>query len=128
MVLLAVSLAQRYFGAEIPDSIVAAKNSDPVIDAMVGRIQSRWQSNDPIGPPSHKILSMDRLRLHDGALRRARYVMRTWFLPGPHHVVAMPLPSGLEFLYLPVKIGHDAIALPLWWGYQRILKQLSRLH
>ncbi len=127
MVLLAVSLARKYFGAAIPDFIVAAESSDPAVAAMAGRIVAHWQSGEPLGPPSHKTLSMDRLRLHDGALRRARYVMRTWFLPGPHHVVAMPLPKGLDFLYVPIKIGHDVIALPLWRAYRQVLAQAGRL-
>jgi hypothetical protein len=104
MVLLAVALARKYFGAAIPDFIVTAECADPAIEAMVGRIVAHWQSDGPLGPPSHKTLSMDRLRLHDGALRRARYVMRTWFLPGPHHVAAMALPKSLGFAYVPIKI------------------------
>ena len=126
MVLLAASLARKYLDAAVPEFIAAAERSDPAISGMVGRIAAHWRSEGPIGPPSHKILSMDRLRLHDGIARRARYVTRTWFLPGPHHVVAMPLPKSLAFAYVPIKIAHDLIALPLWKAHRGGSAQVVR--
>ncbi len=127
MVLLAASLARKLLGAAVPEFIATAESSAPLIEAMVGRIVAHWQSAEPLGPPSHKTLSMDRMRLHDGVIRRARYIARTWFLPGPHHVAAMPLPKGLGFAYIPLKIAHDVIALPLWRVYRQGLAQADRL-
>src|SRR5207237_3717068 len=71
--------------------------------------------------------SMDRLRLHDGVVQRARYVARTLFLPGPHHIAAMPLPRGLSFAYVPIKLAHDVVMLPLWRTYRQTLAQAGRL-
>ena len=127
MVVLAASLARKFLGAAVPEFISTAESSDPIIESMIGRIAARWQADEPLGPPSHKTLSMDRMRLHDGVVRRARYVTRTWFLPGPHHVAAMPLPKGLGFAYIPLKIAHDVIALPLWRVYRQGLAQADRL-
>jgi protein O-GlcNAc transferase len=127
MVLLATSLARTYFNAAVPAAIAAAERADPSIEPMVGRIMAHWQSDVPIGPPSNKTLSMDRMRLHDGAVRQARYMARTLFLPGPHHVASMPLPSGLSFAYVPIKIAHDIIALPAWRAYRQVLTQAGRL-
>ena len=127
MVLLATALARRYFHSPVPDVVIAAERADPAIEAMIERIVGRWQSDSPVGPPSNKTLSMDRLRLHDKALGRVRYVVRTWFLPGPHHVVAMPLPQSLQFGYIPIKIAHDIIALPSWRAYQHLRTLMGHL-
>ena len=127
MVLLAALLAQKYLGAAVPIFPAAAQSSVPLVDAMAERIAAHWQSHERLGPPSHKTLSLDRLRLHDGIVQRARYVMRTSFLPGPHHVAAIPLPKGLGFAYVPIKIAHDAIALPLWRIYQHGAEYAGRL-
>jgi predicted O-linked N-acetylglucosamine transferase (SPINDLY family) len=121
MVLLATSLARTQFDADTPDAVRIAERADPAIEPMVGRIMAQWQADDPLGPPSNKTLSMDRLLLHDGLVRRARYVARTLFLPSPHHVAAMPLPRGMRFAYVPIKIGHDLAALPLFRGYRKVL-------
>ena len=127
MVLLAISLAREYFNAAVPDAVTAAERADPIIEPMIGRIMAQWQADEPAGAPSNKTLSMDRLRLHDGVVRRARYVARTLFLPGPHHVASMPLPRGLSFAYVPIKIAHDIVALPLWRAYRQVLQQAGRL-
>jgi protein O-GlcNAc transferase len=126
MVLLATSLAREYFNAAVPDEITAVERAHDIIEPMVGRIKAHWQADEPIGPPSNKTVSMDRLRLHDGVVRQAFYVTRTMFLPGPHHVAAMPLPWGLNFAYVPIKIAHDILALPLWRAYRRGLAQARR--
>jgi predicted O-linked N-acetylglucosamine transferase (SPINDLY family) len=127
VVLLATSLARQFFHATIPDAVAAAERADPMIEMMRGRILARWHAGESLGPPSNRMLSMDRLRLHDGARRRARYVARTLFLPGPHHVAMIALPSGLSFGYVPIKLVHDLIALPLWKSYQHVLALVRRL-
>jgi protein O-GlcNAc transferase len=126
MVLLATSLAHKYFNATVPDAIAAAELADSAIEPMVGRIVADWQADEPVGPPSKEMLSMDRLRLHDGAVRRARHAMRTWFLPQPHHVAGISLPRRLSFAYVPIKIAHDTIALPLQRTYHHVLAQAGR--
>jgi predicted O-linked N-acetylglucosamine transferase (SPINDLY family) len=127
MMLLAASLARRYFGAAVPETVFAAQRPASDIERMVRRIVANWQSEKPLGAPSHKSLSMDRLRLHDGIARRARYVARTLLLPSPHHVAGISLPKNLSFAYVPIKLGHDVIALPLWRTYNRILAHAIRL-
>jgi predicted O-linked N-acetylglucosamine transferase (SPINDLY family) len=121
MLLVATSLARGYFGAKIPTSIVAAEARDPALEQIIGRIVTRWEAEDPGGPPSNKTLSMDRLRLHDGIIRRASYVVRTLFLPGPQHIPLIALPRFLNFTYIPIGIAHDLIALPLYRAYQHLL-------
>jgi protein O-GlcNAc transferase len=127
MVLLATALARRYFAAPVPAPVVAAERADPRIEFLVGRIAGGWWRTDAVtGPPSSKTLSLDRFLLHDGLGQRTRYVARTLFLPGPHHVEAMPLPRPLAFAYVPIKLVHDLVGLPLWRVYRRGMRQLER--
>ena len=58
---------------------------------------------------------------YTGLLRKSRYILKTTFLPGPYHVIAMPLPARMSFAYIPLKLVHDLIALPLW----RVWRQAS---
>jgi hypothetical protein len=127
MVLLAISLARKYFHATVPDAIAAAELSDPIIESMVQRITVHWQADKAIGAPNNKTLWLDRLRLHDGVVRRARYVARTLFLPGPHHVANIPVPRRLRFAYVPIKIAHDVVMLPVLRAYLSLIAQRARL-
>ena len=125
-VLLATALAQRYFASVIPHDIFEAQRADAEVAAMVGRIAQQWQSDEPAGPPSNKTVSLDRLRLHDGILRRARYIARTLLLPGDQHVHIVSLPRGLSFGYVPLKLAHDMLALPLWRAWRFAVAQTQR--
>lgn len=127
MVLLATSLARNCFNAALPEAITAAERADPIIEPMVARIMARWHAEDLSESPGYKSISLDRLQLHEGIVRRARYVARTVFLPGPHHVGWLALPRRLSFAYIPVKIAHDAVALPLLQAYRHALKRTERL-
>jgi len=118
MLLVATSLARHQLGAQVPDFIATAETSDPAVEQITGRILARWEADDPGGPPSNKTLSMDRLNLHDGLIRRISYVVRTLFLPGPQHVPLATLPEALNFAYIPIGIVHDRIALPLYRAYE----------
>ena len=114
MLVVMASLARTYLGARIPDFLVAAETGDPAVAQIIDRIMARWEADDPGGPPSNKTVSMDRLLLHDGIFRRASYVVRTWFLPGPQHIALAKLPGFMSFAYVPIGLGHDLIALPLY--------------
>ena len=127
MVLLATSLARQCFGTTIPGPLLDAERANPTIGSMAGRIIEHWHSDDISGPPSNKTLSMDRLRLHDGIIRQMHYVLRTLFLPGPQHVPLIALPSSLSFAYVPIKMAHDMIALPLWLAYRKASAQVRRV-
>src|SRR5579862_5448271 len=126
-VLLATALARRYFDAPVPEAVITAERADPGVEFLVRRIAgSRWQGAEVGESPTSKVISLDRLVLHDGAMRRARYVARTLFLPGPHHVEAIPLPRPIQFAYVPIRLVHDLIALPLWRCYRLAGQHLER--
>ena len=113
ILLLATSLARRHFNSAVPAAVIAAEGADPLIEPMLGRIMARWQVEGPVGPRSSRALFMDWQRLHEGFVRRTRYLARTVFLPTPHHVAKMSLPRKVSFAYFPIKIAHDIAALPI---------------
>ncbi len=119
MVLLAASLADTFFHATPPQSVREAIHNDARIAPLTSRILARWESGKSVGPPSGNRVSLDLLRLHQGFGRRLRHVARTLLLPGPHHVAYLPLPRSMRFAYVPFKLVHDIVALPLWIGYRR---------
>ena len=119
MVLLAAALARIYFGAAVPDAITAAECDDPTIEPTVQRVMAQWLVQEPAASHRNR-LSFDSLRLHDGAMRRVRYVARTLALPGPLHVARNPFPGLFTSLlaYIPVKVAHDIALLPLVRTYR----------
>jgi len=127
MLLLATSLARNFLGARVPDFIAAMEGRDPALEQIVGRIVARWQMEDTGGPPSNKTVSMDRLRLHDGMVRKTSYILRTFFLPGPQHIALTTMPKLLGFAYVPLGLAHDLIALPLYRVWKKSLEQGERV-
>jgi len=125
---LATALAHSFFQAKIPEGVLAAVRGDPSIAPMMARVLDSWLGDTAGVPVTSKTVSLDRLRLHDGWLRQASYVARTLFLPGPHHAPLLSVSRQLRYLYVPTKIAHDAIALPVWRMYQQMLAQMDRLH
>lgn len=125
MLLLATSLVRRYFGVRVPPSYAAAEARDPALKGILSRILDRWHRADPGGPPSNKTPSMDRLRLHDGFIRQSSYVARTVLLPGPQHVPLVALPNSLQWGYIPLGLGHDLLALPLYRAAESMRKQVD---
>jgi predicted O-linked N-acetylglucosamine transferase (SPINDLY family) len=127
MLLVATSLARNFLGARVPDFIAAMEKRDPALAPIIGRIMARWEMDNPGGPPSNKTVSMDRLRLHDGMVRKTSYVLRTLLLPGPQHIALARVPKLLGFLYIPLGLAHDLIALPLYLAWRKLLDQADRI-
>jgi len=127
MLLLATALARHYLGARVPDSVVAEETGDPIVEQIIARIMSRWEKDNPGGPPSNKVVSWDRLLLHDGLMRRAGYVLRTLLLPGPQHIGLVTLPRMLGFLYIPIGLAHDSVALPVYRLWKRLVGRADHL-
>lgn len=127
ILLLATSVARRYFNSTIPDAIITAERGDPTIEPMVRRIVEQWQADEPAQSSSDELIYMDWLRLQDGIVRQACYLARTIFLPGPPHVASMSLPRQLSFGYIPIKLAHDLIALPLWQAFWQALAPVRHL-
>ena len=128
MVLLAAALARIYFGAAVPNALTAAERDDPKIQLMVQRVMAHWLGRQPAGCHCNR-LSLHRLRLHDGPVRRIRYVARSLPLPGPLHVARNPFPRLFTSLpaYIPIKIGQDVALLSLVRAYRYLRWRAERL-
>lgn len=73
MLALALSLARHYFGSELPQT--AATHVSPMIESAEERIVGYWREHT--APRRPEAFSTDLLRLHNGAMRRGRYLART---------------------------------------------------
>jgi protein O-GlcNAc transferase len=127
LVLLAAALARIYFGAAVPDAVITAERNDPKLEPIVQRVVAHWLVKEPDASPCTR-LSPDRLRLHDGAARRVRYVARALALPGPLHIARNPFPRLFTSLpaYIPIKILHDIAFFPLMRACRYLLSQAER--
>lgn len=127
MLAFALSLACNCFDAAIADEILRAERADPIVKAMVARTVAHWQVDEPAESPCDLGFSTKLFRLHDGGIRKARYVVRSLSLPAPPHVSRIALPRGLTnpFVYALVKVVQDAAMVPLVRTY-RGLRSLAR--
>lgn len=119
MVLLGVRLAVDLLGAPAPDAIRAAAMTDPAVRRLAGRVQHRLFAG-PVATPSVFRASLFRWQMRERWSDRLRYATRTLLTARTAHFRSVDLPDALAFLYPAVRIGHDALALPLWKGLQRL--------
>jgi tetratricopeptide (TPR) repeat protein len=122
LLLLATSLARTGFDTTIPPAVVAAERADPVIERMRRWVVQNWHAAST-SRRARRAFPLQQLRLHDGALRRARYVARTLLLPTPEQVASMALPHGLRFAYVPIGAARTLLALP--WRAARQARVLA---
>ncbi len=126
--LLAVALACHYFGAAVPDPVIAAEQADRRLAPLRQHVVTRWHANKPVR--SHDGgFSLECFLLHDTGARGARYAVRSLILPGPHHVARNPFPGLFTslFAYCCFKIAHDIALLPFLRAFRYLLFQAKRL-
>lgn len=123
MILLAIATARKYFGAIVPNPVIAAERDDRIIETMLGCIMTNWLAFKAVAQSTNKGLLVNRLRLHDGTIRRARFVAKTMFLPNGNDVTSLSLPRGFSFAYYPIKVADRLIAPP-----RRIYRQFARMN
>ena len=123
-VLSAAALARGYFGAVVPEDVIAAEQGDRNIPPLVRRVMKRWHFDRPVTQAEN---FLDRVRLHEGAVRRLLHMMRTLLLPQSHHVARNPFPRLFTSLpaYFAIKIAHGLF--PLVRTSRYILAQMRRL-
>ena len=124
--LLATALARKYLHLPVPAAIVRAELADAIIGPMVRRVVESWQSDDPIFSRSDNSLSMDRLRLHDGIVRRVRYVARTVFSP-QRRAPSLRRPHDARPASIPVRLIPDILGHPLSNAYRRVRGGIEHL-
>jgi hypothetical protein len=122
MILLSIAMVRKYFGAIVPDAVIAAERDDRIVEPMLGRIIADWLAFKAAAQPTNKGLLVNRLRLHDGTIRRVRFVAKTMFLPNRNDVASLSLPRGFGFAYYPIRVAYRLIAPP-----RRIYRQFTRM-
>jgi hypothetical protein len=115
-------MARKFFGAIVPDAVIAAERDDGIVEPILGRIMADWRAFRAVTQPTNKGLLVKRLRLHDGTIRRASFVAKTMFLPNRNDVASLSLPRGFRFAYYPIRVADRLIAPP-----RRIYRQFARM-
>lgn len=129
MLLLAISLARRYFGTSFNAGNLSATRLDPIIEAMVSRTVALWQADESRQQPDDKGFSRGLLNLQDSSICKASYLMRSLVLPDAPHVSRIALPRRLTnlFAYSIIKVVQDAAILPPLRMYRRLRANARRL-
>ncbi|MBV8453828.1 MAG: nucleotidyltransferase family protein, partial [Deltaproteobacteria bacterium] len=122
MVLLSIAMARKHFRAIVPNAVIAAERADRTLEPMLGCTMAGWLAFRAVGQPANKGLLLNRLRLHDGTIRRARFMAKTMFLPSCNDIASLSLPRSFSFAYYPIKLADRLIA-PL----ERTYRQLARI-
>jgi ubiquinone/menaquinone biosynthesis C-methylase UbiE len=120
MVLLGLALARDVCGAALPPVVQARLDMDPVADALAQNTCARLFLEDNATPDQSRITAY-RFRMRERWRDRIAYVLRTLCTPREKHLAMVSLPAPLFFLYIPLKLIHDYLLLPAWWGLRPIL-------
>jgi hypothetical protein len=112
MLLLGLALAERVAGAALAPTVAAALAADPAAGRLADEVVARLFREDYHAPSVFR-LSRFRLRMRERRRDRIAYLLRTIFTPTIEHVTLVSLPRGLRFLYYPLKLAVDYVALPV---------------
>lgn len=121
IVLLGLSLARTCAGATLPPAIVEAIAADKMVAELEAEVLDHLFSESWVLPANDRV-SPFRLRMRERWLDRVRYVTRTWLLPRREHIEMVALPASLAWGYVPLKVGVDYVARPIW----HVLKAAGR--
>lgn len=111
--LLGVYMAWSWMGAPVPERVLERARSDDTLMNLENVTWEAFQSND-LTRPTLATFSTYRYRLLPRMKDKLSYVFRVIFMPKARHVGLVKLPEGLFFLYVPIKLVHDYVALPIW--------------
>jgi hypothetical protein len=117
MVLIALVLARAFVA--LPRVAEEAIAADPTASELAEEAARRLFAGDG-RDDSIYALSTFRRRMRERLNDRLRYVFRTVTTPREMHYAMVPLPDRLFFLYTPVKLAHDYVALPFWKSGKRL--------
>ena len=113
MLLLGLALARDLFSSPLPLAISNAIEQDPVCLRLVEQSKRyMFTLGADVGSIHH--VSKYHLRLRERVGDRLRYAWRTVMTPQFVHYRMVKLPDTLLFGYVPVKLIHDYLLLPLW--------------
>jgi hypothetical protein len=113
MVVVALDLARLAFGAELPAPLAPVVESDGEGRRLASRLFERLERRELDEPPMNSISGL-RFRMRERPSDRLAYAARTLLTPRPEHYRVLRLPDSLIALYVPLKVVHDYVLLPLW--------------
>jgi len=112
MVRLGLYLCQKLTGLAFEKPMCDWVASDSVVESMARKVIADLFKAS--GDDSVFRLSRFHFQMRERSVDRWRYVWRTVSQPRVTHFRALKLPEALFSLYVPFKIAHDYLALPLW--------------
>jgi hypothetical protein len=123
MTLLGLELARRVLGTSLPEAASAAI----AVDREVARLAQTIADRLFVARKAPSIWQVNRLHcdMRERRIDRIRYLLRTALTPTEKHYRMCDLPGALSWLYVPLKVGHDYVALPLHraWKHSRSAEQ-----
>ena len=120
MLLLGLDLAASVLGARLPPDLP----SDSVSAGLATDLRARL-FEPGFEPPSIFLLCRFGWRLRERTRDRMRYALRTAATPRVQHFSIIRLPAWLFFAYVPIKLAHDYLLLPLWLQLKRTRERNS---
>ena len=119
-----LGLARMLFSLPLPAHVSDAIDRDAQCRRLIEESRQRIFA-DAVGPESPWRISRFHWRARERLRDRLRYVARTLTTPEFKHYRMVALPDGLNFLYVPLKLVHDYVVLPLWrLGKGRLWRRL----
>jgi hypothetical protein len=113
LLLLGLAVAEELFSSRLPRALSEAIAKDPACAQLVAASKSHlFACEGNVGSIRH--VSVYHLRSKDRLADRIRYVLRTVTTPQVAHYRMVRLPDALVRAYVPLKLVHDYVALPLW--------------
>ena len=123
MTLLGLELARRVLGTPLPE----AANAAIAVDRELARVAQTIADRLFVARKAPSIWQVNRLHcdMRERRIDRIRYLLRTALTPTEKHYRMCDLPATLSWLYVPLKVGHDYVALPLHraWKHSRSAEQ-----
>lgn len=131
---LAVLLVRNLFAVELPAPVLARSAADRVAVELAREVETVFREGrrtalSPFG------YSRFHLRVLARPIDRLRYLKSALFTPELRHIRMLGLPPRFALLYVPIKVVHDYLALPIWlrlpsrlrrWIQTSILPQAGR--
>jgi hypothetical protein len=117
MILLGFELAHRVLAQPLPDGARAAVAGDRGLARVSQTIVDRLSASEEM--MSSAALNRLRRDMRERGVDRIHCMLRTTFTPTEQHYRMCSLPSSLSWLYVPLKLGHDYVALPLHVAWKR---------
>lgn len=106
-------LAHEMLDAPLPMDVRARILADGKAVRLTARAEARMFEPRQPDETIYEINSF-RLLMRERAGDRRHYLLRTITTPRVQHFGIIGFPDALFFLYTPLKLAHDYVALPLW--------------